>query len=62
MINATGHPPIINPRHVVRQRKKYGLIQRICVSDNQIRSFVTAPSCAAIESTNLPIRKQFNRS
>jgi len=47
--NAAYDPPIINPRHAVRQRKKYGSIRRICASDNQIRSLITARPCAAIE-------------
>ncbi len=41
---------------------KYGSIRRICASDNQIRSLMATPPCAAIESGPQPSRNKFNRS
>ena len=57
--DAAGNPPVIDPRHAVRQ---YRTIRRIRAADNQTRSFMTSSSRAAIESIYRCLRKPCNWS
>ena len=59
--DAADDPTIIDPLNPVRQ-PKMRLYPAICASDNQIRSLMATPTCAAIESTLTHLRKQFNGS